>query len=157
MFQRKRSTVRRPMRLSLTGRYSQRISPNRRRKMLCDLNSTIREQLYCMCQTRIGIHTLAHRDTQPAILTRGKYTDKMIFDLKADGNNCIIEACSESQVTSVGDGGGNYCELKLLFCSGAEGCKVAGTDFSTSGETTEKRAQASIGLSQCLVSEEAAV
>merc|ERR1712166_429434 len=85
----------------------------------------------------------------------GKYTDKMIFDLKSDGSNCIIEACSESQVTSVADGGGNYCELKLLFCSSAEGCKVANSDFATSGEKTEKRAGASIGLSNCLVSESA--
>lgn len=53
------------------------------------------------------------------------------------------------------DFGGNYCELKLLFCSSAEGCKVANSDLATSGETTKKRAGASIGLSNCLVGDSA--
>merc|ERR1712183_482945 len=80
----------------------------------------------------------------------GKYTDKMIFDLTADGDNCKIEGCSESQVTSYADMGTNYCELKLLYCGTAEGCKVAKSDFTNSGEKTEARAGASTGMSNCL-------
>merc|ERR1712151_665681 len=79
-----------------------------------------------------------------------KYTDKMIFDLTADGDNCKIEACSESQVASYLDFGTNYCELKLLYCGSAEGCKVANSDFANSGEKTEARAGASTGMSNCL-------
>merc|ERR1712232_842822 len=79
-----------------------------------------------------------------------KYTDKMIFDLTPDGNNCKIEGCSESQVTSFADFGTNYCELKLLYCGSAEGCKVANKDFTNTGEKTEKRAGASTGMDNCL-------
>jgi len=80
----------------------------------------------------------------------GKYTDKMIFDLSGSGNTCKIEACSESQVTSLYDNGATYCELELLFCGAADGCKVAKSDFTHSDEKIEKRAEASIGISNCL-------
>ena len=36
-----------------------------------------------------------------------RYTDKMIFTLTDSGESCKIEACSESQVFSVGDFGIN--------------------------------------------------
>ena len=41
------------------------------------------------------------------------FTDKMIFTFAAVGSNCRIDACSRSQVTSVFDGGTNYCNLKM--------------------------------------------
>eukprot|EP00656_Telonema_subtile_P009172 TRINITY_DN142_c0_g1_i1.p2 TRINITY_DN142_c0_g1~~TRINITY_DN142_c0_g1_i1.p2 ORF type:complete len:198 (+),score=41.38 TRINITY_DN142_c0_g1_i1:192-785(+) len=80
----------------------------------------------------------------------GKYTDKMIFTLTDQGSGCQIEACSESQVTSVGDFGTNYCNLKMLFCGSADGCHPVKNDFTVTGETTTKMASASVSLSGCL-------
>merc|ERR1712166_884308 len=80
-----------------------------------------------------------------------KYTDKQIFTLAPDGNNCKIDACSRSQVTSVFDKGTNYCDLKMLFCGKADGCKPLVNDFTVGTETTEKFAEASVDLKGCLV------
>merc|ERR1719189_1953785 len=79
-----------------------------------------------------------------------KYTDKMIFTLTPMGAQCKIEACSESQVTSGLDFGTNYCNLKMLYCGSGEGCKPVLHDFTTSGETTQKFAEASVDMSACL-------
>jgi len=99
----------------------------------------------------------------------GKYTDKQIFTLtpvEAGGFAvCRIEACSRSQVTSVLDMGTNYCDLKMLFCGKADGCKPVEEDFTVcvnredsgvcqTSETTEKFSQASVDLSKCLVAAE---
>ena len=81
----------------------------------------------------------------------GKYTDKMIFDLSDAGDGgCTIEACSRSQVFSIGDAGTNYCDLKMLFCGTADGCKPVKNDFTVSGEKTEKFAQSTVNLKGCL-------
>jgi hypothetical protein len=81
----------------------------------------------------------------------GKYTDKLIFDFADAGNGaCTIEACSRSQVFSVGDAGTNYCNLKMLFCGTADGCKPVMSDFASSGEKTEKFAQSTVSLKGCL-------
>lgn len=79
-----------------------------------------------------------------------RFTDKMVFELTPDGDGCTIEGCSESQVPSWLDMGTNYCNLKLLYCGTAEGCKVASSDFTTSDETTAARAGASTGMGNCL-------
>merc|ERR1711862_803755 len=80
----------------------------------------------------------------------GKYTDKMVFSLSDDGNGCKIEACSESQVFSIGDAGTNYCNVKLLVCGSDQGCKVAKHDFTLGSEQTSKKAQASVNMGNCL-------
>jgi len=80
----------------------------------------------------------------------GKYTDKQIFTLTAEGSGCKIEACSRSQVTSVLDMGTNYCDVKMLICGSADGCKPVATDFTTSGETTAKFSQSSVDMGACL-------
>jgi len=80
-----------------------------------------------------------------------KYTDKQIFTLAPDGDNCKIDACSRSQVTSVFDKGTNYCDLKMLFCGKADGCKPLVNDSTVGTETTEKFAGASVDLKGCLV------
>merc|ERR1712216_36294 len=80
----------------------------------------------------------------------GKYTDKQIFSLSGSGDSCKVEACSRSQVTSVLDMGTNYCDLKMLLCGTADGCKPVKHDFSLSAETTEKFSQASVDMSACL-------
>jgi hypothetical protein len=79
----------------------------------------------------------------------GPYTDKQQFTLTDDGSNCKIEGCSESQVFSEADFGTNYCDLKMLYCGKADGCKVVENDFSTSGEKTKKKAQASVNMKGC--------
>jgi len=80
----------------------------------------------------------------------GKYTDKQIFTLTDEGGSCKIEGCSRSQVTSVLDGGTNYCDLKMLICGSADGCKPVLNDFTSSGEATEKFSQASVDMGACL-------
>merc|ERR1712203_128233 len=76
----------------------------------------------------------------------GKYTDKQIFTLSPAGDNCKIEACSRSQVTSYLDFGTNYCDLKMLYCGKADGCKPVENDFSVSAESTEKFAGSTVDL-----------
>merc|ERR1712113_431705 len=80
----------------------------------------------------------------------GKYTDKMVFSLTDNGGSCKIEACSESQVFSIGDAGTNYCNVKLLVCGSDQGCKVANNDFTLGDESTIKKAQASVNMGNCL-------
>merc|ERR1711998_390967 len=81
----------------------------------------------------------------------GKYTDKMIFTLAAAGPaSCKIEACSRSQVFSIADGGTNYCDLKMLYCGSADGCKPVANDFTVGAETTSKFSQSTVDMSACL-------
>lgn len=80
----------------------------------------------------------------------GKYTDKITFDLVSNGSSCDIAGCSESQVTSVSDFGTNYCNIKLLYCGSDEGCNVANSDFTNSGESVSKSTGASKGMANCL-------
>merc|ERR1712039_935972 len=84
----------------------------------------------------------------------GKYTDKQIFTLTPEGDNCKIEACSRSQVFSILDMGTNYCDVKMLYCGSADGCKPVKNDFKVGTETTKKYSQASVDLSACLKVEE---
>ena len=63
---------------------------------------------------------------------------------------CTIEACSESQVSSVLDYGTNYCNLKMLYCGSADGCKPVMHDYTVSAEKTEKIGEASVDMSACL-------
>ena len=51
----------------------------------------------------------------------GKYTDLMIFSFSADGAGCTMEACSQSQVSSISDFSTNYCNMHDLYCADA-GC-----------------------------------
>merc|ERR1711865_872093 len=80
----------------------------------------------------------------------GKYTDKQIFTLTDQSGSCLIEACSRSQVFSIGDAGTNYCDVKMLFCGSKDGCKPVKNDFTVGKETTSKFAQASVDMGSCL-------
>merc|ERR1711991_1085091 len=80
----------------------------------------------------------------------GKYTDKMVFSLTDADGSCKIEACSESQVFSIGDASTNYCNVKLLVCGSDQGCKVANSDFTLGSESTSKKAGASVDMGGCL-------
>jgi len=87
----------------------------------------------------------------------GKYTDKQIFTLTDQNGSCLIEACSRSQVFSIGDFGTNYCDVKMLFCGSKDGCKPVKNDFAVGKETTSKFAQASVDMGACLKVSEAQV
>jgi len=80
----------------------------------------------------------------------GKYTDKMIFTLTGSGASCQIEACSRSQVVSFSDFGTNYCDLKMLYCGTADGCKPVAHDFTVGEETTQKFQSSTVDMSACL-------
>merc|ERR1711982_185432 len=91
------------------------------------------------------------RKTNAKTSVGGKvYTDKQLFTLTDANGGCQIQACSESQVFSIGDMGTNYCDVKMLYCGSADGCKPVKHDFATSGETTEKFAQSTVDLKDCL-------
>ena len=83
-----------------------------------------------------GTYTLLNSDDDVLKLQRhtgnGKYVDKLTFSLSAAaGGGCTLAGCSESQVTSVYDGGTNYCNLRMLYCGSADGCKPVLHDFAT--------------------------
>jgi len=80
----------------------------------------------------------------------GKYTDKQIFSLSSTSTSCKIEACSRSQVSSILDMGTNYCDLKMLFCGSADGCKPVKHDFTSGPEKTEKFSESSVNMGACL-------
>ena len=67
----------------------------------------------------------------------GKYTDKFDFYLTPSGSGCSVEACSESQVSSIIDYSTNYCNLHDLYCSSKDGCPTVGSDLTY----TEKYSQ----------------
>ena len=54
----------------------------------------------------------------------GPFLDKFGFDFQPDGGKrCEVRACSESQGGSFCDYSTNYCNLRNLYCSQAEGCR----------------------------------
>eukprot|EP00526_Cylindrotheca_closterium_P023966 CAMPEP_0113620954 /NCGR_PEP_ID=MMETSP0017_2-20120614/10691_1 /TAXON_ID=2856 /ORGANISM="Cylindrotheca closterium" /LENGTH=192 /DNA_ID=CAMNT_0000530655 /DNA_START=53 /DNA_END=631 /DNA_ORIENTATION=+ /assembly_acc=CAM_ASM_000147 len=53
----------------------------------------------------------------------GKYTDLLNLQLTVgDDGDCVLETCSESQVTSVLDFSTNFCNLHNLYCNDNESC-----------------------------------
>eukprot|EP00927_Polykrikos_kofoidii_P081888 TRINITY_DN7984_c0_g1_i1.p1 TRINITY_DN7984_c0_g1~~TRINITY_DN7984_c0_g1_i1.p1 ORF type:complete len:187 (+),score=29.93 TRINITY_DN7984_c0_g1_i1:64-624(+) len=64
-----------------------------------------------------------------------KYTDKMILSCQEQGCSpagCSVKlsGCSASQVFSVADFSTNYCNLRMLYCGSADGCKPLKSDFT---------------------------
>ena len=59
-----------------------------------------------------------------------KYTDKFDFILTAGDGTCTVEACSESQVSSLIDYSTNYCNLHSLYCNSADDCTTVGTELT---------------------------
>ena len=86
-----------------------------------------------------GIYTLqdSNEETLKGSRLTGdkKYTDLFEMTFSSSSNNqkggdyCLVEACSESQVTSVIDFSTNYCNLHVLYCSSAENCPIAKYDL----------------------------
>jgi hypothetical protein len=82
----------------------------------------------------------------------GPYTDKIILTLGGSDtdDSCKIEACSASQTFSIADFGTNYCNIRMLYCGSADGCKPVKDDFTSSDETVKTSLGASKGISNCL-------
>jgi len=58
----------------------------------------------------------------------GPYTDEVLLTFTSSGAGCSVDACSESQVTSVLDFSTNFCNIHDLYCSDA-GCNpIAGAN-----------------------------
>lgn len=82
---------------------------------------------------------LTQRTTNPKTSVGGKvYTDKQLFNLSPKGDDaCDIQACSESQGTSVYDFSTNYCDIHNLYCDDAVCKPFAG--FSTTESNVSPR------------------
>jgi len=80
-----------------------------------------------------------------------KYTDKLTFSFEAAANGqCTVYGCSESQVTSVADFSTNYCNLRMMYCSTADGCKPVSHEFAVSETSVSPSFGASKDPSACL-------
>lgn len=79
-----------------------------------------------------------------------QYTDKMDFTFTDGDNTCTIEGCSESQVTSVADFSTNYCNLRMLYCSSADGCSPVTYDLTADETSVDPSFGASATASDCM-------
>jgi len=80
-----------------------------------------------------------------------KYTDKQTFTFSdVSASTCEVQGCSESQGFSVGDFSTNYCDLRMLYCGTAEGCKPVHTDFAISETSVKPSFGASSDPKACL-------
>jgi hypothetical protein len=60
----------------------------------------------------------------------GQYTDLLTIQLtEREDHTCVLEACSESQVTSIFDSSTNYCNLHNLYC-GEASCDAVKHEFT---------------------------
>lgn len=84
-----------------------------------------------------------------------KYTDQMLFDFVDSGNSCEISGCSESQVFSIADFSTNYCNLRMLYCGSADGCKPVKFDFTSQETQVDPSPGAGHDQSACLKTSEA--
>lgn len=104
---------------------------------------------------RYSLLSMAGGDMELKRVTgNGQYTDRITFVLAAEGAGCRLEACSESQVTSVLDFSTNYCNIRDLYCGSAEGCPVAKHELAGYTETLGSCRQHD--QSKCVVRSEAA-
>ena len=102
-----------------------------------------------------GTYAVTHEAPLSLSLSRltgdKKYTDMMTVTLaEGPGGTCSIAGCSESQVTSILDFGTNYCNLKMLYCGSADGCKPVSHDFTNTDERVKKSSGAAADMKKCL-------
>merc|ERR1712232_235058 len=76
-----------------------------------------------------------------------KYTDKMIFAYHDSEYGCELKSCSESQVTSIYDFSGNFCNLWMLNCGSDAGCVPVKHDSTM--YTTESKRSAGATSREC--------
>ena len=81
----------------------------------------------------------------------GTYTDHLAFAFTDSSSGCELSGCSASQVYSIKDFSTNYCNLRMLYCSSADGCKPVSHDFtSTEKAVSTSSPAAQHDLSLCL-------
>ena len=94
----------------------------------------------------------AHRDTGSASIPQGgPFTDKLRFTLTQNGSGCDVSACSVSQVMSVFDFSGGYCNIRNLVCGSDVGCVTEKHDFTFEEGKIQKSSGASVDASKCIV------
>ena len=86
---------------------------------------------YHLVSSKNGTETQGTRSTGD-----GKYTDKFTFSFSASEDGCVVEGCSESQVTSVVDYSTNFCNLYNLYCNTDDKCPIVYTDLTHSEKYT---------------------
>ena len=80
-----------------------------------------------------------------------RYTDKFNFAFVAPSDStCTLLGCSESQVTSVADFGTNYCNLRMLYCGSADGCKPVLHDLTAVESSVDPSIGAGKDQSACI-------
>ena len=80
-----------------------------------------------------------------------RYTDKFNFVFVAPSDStCTLLGCSESQVTSVADFGTNYCNLRMLYCGSADGCKPVLHDLTAVESSVDPSIGAGKDQSACI-------
>lgn len=87
----------------------------------------------------------------------GPYTDMIEFTASGSGSTCVLEGCSASQSTSVGDFSTNYCNQRNLYCGSKDGCKFVKHDISIMEGSVKPSIGAGKDASQCLGKAEAEV
>lgn len=94
--------------------------------------------IYKLVSNVNGVISTERKTNPPTSVPAGTtYTDKQSYVLSDANGGCKIEACSESQSTSVGDFSTNYCDIRNLFGGSADGYKTVSKDF-THEETSHK-------------------
>jgi len=98
------------------------------------------------------------RETGTASIPQGgPFTDQIVFSLSQEEYFCEVSACSASQVESVTDFSGGYCNIRNLICGSDVGCATEQYDFGFEEGTIELspgRGQypgASADASMCIV------
>merc|ERR1711879_1062928 len=109
--------------------------------------------IYSLTSSEDGI-IKTERSTNPStsVPEGTTYTDKQIFVLTDAGSSCKIEACSESQSTSVGDFSTNYCDIINLYGGSAAGYNVVSKDFTSDESSHKGSVGAGHDASKCIVS-----
>ena len=82
----------------------------------------------------------------------GCYTDKLQWSFQDDvgGGSCTFVGCSESQGGSFLDYSTNYCNLRMLYCSSADGCTPVVHDVPSMETHTHHSAGASTDAAACI-------
>jgi hypothetical protein len=103
-----------------------------------------------------GTYTVLDESAQDTLQLKrltgdGKYTDKVTLTLaNASDTACTVSGCSESQVTSVLDYSTNYCNIRMLTCGSADGCKPVNSDWALTETSVSPSKGAGKDPSACL-------
>ena len=80
----------------------------------------------------------------------GTYTDHLAFAFTDSSSGCELSGCSASQVYSIKDFSTNYCNLRMLYCGSADGCKPVLHDLTAVESSVDPSIGAGKDQSACL-------